>query len=132
MSFACLAIASTAASTAVLDATLQRHRVRAGGDVAQALADERLGEHGRGGGAVTGDVVGLGGDLLHELRAHVLERVVELDLAGDGDTVVGDGRRAELLLEDDVAAARAERDLDGVGQLVDARLERRGALPRRT
>ena len=37
----------------------------------------------------------LRGDLLHHLRAHVLELVLELDLLGDGDAVLGDGRRAE-------------------------------------
>jgi hypothetical protein len=71
---------STTASTAALDAALERHRVGAGGHVAQALADHRLGEHGGGGGAVAGDVVGLLGDLLDELGALVLERVLELDL----------------------------------------------------
>src|SRR5690606_14047236 len=76
-----------------------------------------------GGGAVTRDVVGLGGDLLHELGAHVLEGVVELDLAGDGYTVVGDGGGAPLLVEHHVAALGAERHLDGVGELVDAGLE---------
>src|SRR3712207_7507244 len=50
----------------LLDAALERDRVGAGGDVAQALAHERLGEHGGGGGAVTRDVVGLLGDLLDE------------------------------------------------------------------
>ena len=104
-------------------AALEAHRVGAGGDGAQALVDHRLGEHGRGGGAVTGDVVGLGGDLLGQLGAEVLERVVELDLAGDGDAVVGDGGGAPLLVEDDVAALGAERHLDGVGELVDAALE---------
>ena len=89
-------------------------------DVAQALGDDDLGEQRGGGGAVAGDVVGLDGDFLDELGAHVLKRVLELDLLGDGHAVVGDGRRAELLLEDDVAAFRAERDLDGVGELVDA------------
>ena len=59
-----------------------------------------------------------------QLRAHVLERVLELDLLGDGDAVVGDGRGAELLVERDVAALRAERGLDRVGQRVDAALER--------
>ncbi len=29
---------------------------------------------------------------LHHLRAHVLERILELDLLGDGDAVLGDGR----------------------------------------
>ena len=94
--------------------------------------DHRLGEHGGRGGAVTGDVVGLGGDFLDELGAHVLERVLELDLLGDRHTVVGDRRGAALLVEHHVAALRAERHLDGVGELVDARLEANGGPPRRT
>ena len=47
---------------------------------------------GSGGGAVACDVVGLGGNFLHQLCAHVLERVFELDLLGDGHAVVGDER----------------------------------------
>ena len=61
-------------SDGLLDALLQAHRVGPGGDVAHAVVDHRLGEHRGGGGAVTGDVVGLGGDFLHQLGAHVLER----------------------------------------------------------
>ena len=112
----------------LLDAPLEAQRAGAGGHVAQAAVHERLGQHGGGGGAVTGDVVGLGGDLLDQLGAHVLERVLELDLLGDGHAVVGDGRGAALLVEDDVAALRAEGDLDGVGQLVHAGLERAARL----
>src|SRR5262249_10883438 len=37
-----------------------------------------------------------------------------------GDAGIGDVRRAERLLEDDVAAARAERRDDGVGEYVHA------------
>ena len=107
-----------------LDAALDDHRVGPGGHDAQALADERLAEHDRGGRAVAGDVVGLGRDFLEELGAHVLERIVELDVTGDRHAVVGDRRRAELLVEDDVAALGADRDLDGVGEVVDAPLER--------
>ena len=62
-----------------------------------AFADDRLRQHGRGGGAVAGDVGGLGGDLLHHLRAHVLELVLELDLLGDGHAVLGDARGAEAI-----------------------------------
>ena len=58
----------------LLDAALERHRVRAGGDVLEALADDRLGEHGRRRRAVAGDVVGRRGDLADELGALVLER----------------------------------------------------------
>ena len=107
----------------LLDAALDGHRVGAGGDHAQALAHDGLGEQGGGGGAVTGDVVGLGGDFLDQLGALVLEDVLELDLAGDGHAVVGDGGGAELLVEHDIAALGAEGDLDGVGERVDATLE---------
>ena len=104
----------------LVDAALEVHRVHAGGDDLQAFAQDRLGQHGGGGGAVAGDVGGLGGDFLHHLRAHVLELVLELDLLGDGHAVLGDGRGAEALVEHHVAALGAERHLDGVGQDVDA------------
>jgi hypothetical protein len=39
-----------------------------------------------------------------------------LDLLGDGDAVLGDPRRAERLIEGDIAALRTRRHLDGVGQ----------------
>ena len=106
-----------------LDALLQRHRVGAGGHVAQALVDHGPGQHGGGGGAVTGDVVGLLGDLLDELGADLLVGVRELDLLGDGDAVVGDRGGAPLLVEHDVATLGAEGHPDRVGQLVHATLE---------
>jgi hypothetical protein len=71
-------------------------------------------------GAVAGQIVGLGRDLAQHLRAHVLELVLELDLLGDGDAVLGDARCAEALLDHHVAALGAERDLDGVGEYVHA------------
>ena len=107
----------------LLDALLERDGVGAGGDVAQAFAHERLSQHGGRRGAVTRDVVGLLGDLLDELRADLLERVVELDLLGDRDAVVRDRGGAPLLLEHDVATAGAQGHLDGVGQDVEAALE---------
>ena len=109
---------------ALVEAALEGHRVGPGGDVAQTLGDDRLGEDGGGGGTVAGHVVGADRDLFGELGAHVAERLVELDLAGDGDAVVDDQRGAELLVEDHVAAARAEGDLDGVGEGVDAFAQR--------
>ena len=75
----------------LVDAALERHGVGAGGDGLDALAIDRLREHGGGGGAVPGDVGGLGGDFADHLCAHVLERVLQLDLLGDGDAVLGDG-----------------------------------------
>ena len=55
----------------------------------EAFLDDRLGQNGRRGGAVAGVVIGLGRDLAHHLRAHVLELVLELDFLGDGDAVLG-------------------------------------------
>src|SRR5690606_996710 len=55
-----------------VDAALEVHRVHARGDELHALAHDALGEHGGGGGAVTGVVGGLGSDFLDHLRAHVL------------------------------------------------------------
>jgi hypothetical protein len=106
-----------------VDALLQGHRVGAGGNLTQALLDHRLGEDRGGRRAVARDVVGLGGDLLDELGAEVLVGVLQLDLTGDGHAIVGDCGRAPLLVDDHVAAARAEGHLDGVGELVDAALE---------
>ena len=112
----------------LLDAALDVHRVRAGDDVLRALAVDRLREHGRGRGAVAGGVRRLARDLAHHLRAHVLERILQVDFLGDRHAVLGDGRRAELLVEDDVAALGAERDLHRVGQLVDAAQDRLARL----
>src|SRR5439155_2611318 len=53
-------------------------------------------------------------------RAHVLVLILQLDLLGDGDPILGDRGRAEALLQDDVAALGAERDPNGAGQLGDA------------
>ena len=103
-----------------IDAALQVHRVHAGGDRLHAFADDRLGKHGGGGGAVAGDVVGLRRDFAQHLRAHVLELVLELDFLGDGDAVLGDARSAIALVDDDVAALGPKRHLDRVGEDVDA------------
>ena len=112
----------------LLDAAPQQHRVGALVERAHALAHDRLGQQRRRRRAVAGQVGRLVGDLAHELRAHVAVLVGELDLARDRDAVVGDRRRTGKPLEHDVAALRAERHLDRVGQLVDAGLQQPARL----
>ena len=90
----------------LVDAALQVHRVDARGHGLQAFADDRLREHGRGRGAVAGLIGGVGRDFLDHLRAHVLELVLQFDLLGDRDTVLGDGGGAEALVEHRIAALR--------------------------
>src|SRR6188768_4521600 len=104
----------------LVDAALDVHRVAARGNGLEAFADDRLREHGGGGGAVASFVRGVGSDFLHHLRAHVLELVLELDFLRDRHAVLGDGGGAEALLEHGIAALGAERRLDGVGENVDA------------
>ncbi len=98
----------------LVDAALQIHRVEARGDRLQALAENRLGQHGGRRGAVAGGVGSLRSDLLHHLHAHVLEFVLELDLLRDRHAVFRDGGRAEALLEHDVTAFRTEGYFDCV------------------
>jgi len=93
------------------------------GDAPQPFGVDRLGEDGRGGGSVTGDVAGLGRHLVDQLGTHVLERVVQLDFLRDGHAVLGDERIAEALVDDDVAAGGAEGHRDSVGQGVHAALQ---------
>ena len=85
-------------------------------------------EHGRRGGAVAGEIGRLGRDLLHHLRAHVLERIRELDLLRYGDAVLGHGRCTELLVDYDVPAFGTEGDLHRFGQLIYAALESRARI----
>ena len=103
----------------LVDAATDGQRVGASGDVAQAVVDDSLSEQGCGGGAVTHGVVGLGGDLLHQLGTHVLDVVLELNLLGDGNAVVGDGRGTKRALQSNVATLGAHGDGNGVGQSVD-------------
>ena len=106
----------------LVDATLEGDRVGAGGNVTQALVDQRLCQNGRGGRAVTRDVVGLLGNFLHQLGADALERIVQVDFLGDRNAILGDRGGTPLLVEHDVAALGAKRHLDGVGQQVEAAL----------
>ena len=51
----------------LVDAALQRHGIRAGGEGLEPLLEDGLGQDGGRGGAVTGGVGGLGGGFLHGL-----------------------------------------------------------------
>ena len=65
----------------------QVHGVAASRNVLNRLGEDGAGEDSGGGGTVTGDLVGLGGDILDEARAQVLELVLEGDGLCDRNTV---------------------------------------------
>ena len=103
-----------------VDAAFQVHRVHARGHRLGALAHDRLGQHRRRGGAVAGGIRGLVGNITHHLGAHVLELVDKLDLLGHRHPVLGNARRPVGLVENHIAPLGTERDLDRLGQDVDA------------
>ena len=104
----------------LLDAALERHGVGARGDCLDAFAVNGLGQDGGGGGAVAGHIAGLGGHFADQLGAHVFERILQLDLFGHRDAVLGDVGAAEFLFEDHVAALGAEGHFHCVGELINA------------
>src|SRR5262249_50069651 len=69
---------------------------------------------------VAAGLAGLGRVLADQLDPDVLERVLELDLARDGETIVGDGGGAVPVVDDHVAAARAQSDPHRPGELLHA------------
>src|SRR5712692_5336068 len=104
----------------LFDAALESGGAGAGGDSLDALAEDSLCEHGRGGRAVTGNVGSLGSDFADHLRAHVLEWIAEFDFLCHGHAVLGDDGRAELLFDHRVAALGAEGDLHCIGEGIHA------------
>src|SRR5208282_856890 len=104
----------------LINAALERHRVRACGNRSHTLTEDCLGQHGRGCGAVASHIRGLGRNLTHHLCTHVLERVLQLDLLRHRHAVLCNDGCPELLLDHCIASLRAERDLYRVCQNVDA------------
>src|SRR4029453_8937713 len=103
-----------------VDATLQIHRVHTGRNQLDPFLHNRLSQNGCSGGATTGDYALLRCHFAQNLRAHVLELVLEPDLLGDGDAILSDTRRAVALVEDNIAALGPERYPDSVREDVDA------------
>src|SRR5215470_13754529 len=104
----------------LLDPALQGHRVGAGRHGLDPLFENLPRQDGRGGRAVARHVRRLRRDFADHLRAHVLQRLFQLDLFGHRHTVLGDRRRTEFLVDDHIAPFGAERDRDRVGELIDA------------
>ena len=70
-----------------LSSAPQIHGVAAGSDVLDSLGEDGASENGGGGGTVTSNLVGLGGDILEKTSTEVLELVLEGDGLGDSHTI---------------------------------------------
>ena len=107
----------------LLNALLYRHGVSPGSHILHPLMKHRLGKHGSGGSAIAGDIIGLGGHLLDQLRPDVLEGLLQFDLLGYGDAIVGDGRRSEPFIQHYIAPLGAKSDLNRIGKGIHTNLE---------
>ena len=103
-----------------LNATSQIHWVHAGGDRFAALLEDGTSENGGGRGAITGLIVGLAGNLLDEVGTDVVVAIAELDVLGNSDTILSDLGSAKSSVEDDIATAGSESDLDSVSEHIAA------------
>ena len=106
-----------------VDAALDVEGVGTCCHILHTLGKDSLGEDGGGGGAVAGIVASLGGNALDELRTGILKGVFKFDFLGHADTVLGDARGTELLIDYYIASLGTEGYLDGVGQLVGTRTQ---------
>ena len=103
----------------LVDAALEVHRVHAGRDRLHALADDRLGEH--GGVVVPSPATSL--VLLATSRTIWAPMFSNLSASSISLATVTPSlvmRGAPKFVEHDIAALRAQRHLDGIGENVDA------------
>ncbi len=107
----------------LVDPALQGDGVGPSGHIAQPFFNHRVGQHGGGGGAVAGSVVGLGGGLADQGHAGVLDVIFEFNFLGDRHPIVDDLGSAKFLFQHHVAAFGAEGDGHGFRQDVHAFFE---------
>ncbi len=101
--------------------TLAEHdRVRTCCQVLHAFVDHGLCQYGSSCGSVAGNIIGLGSSLADDLCTHVLELILELDLLCNGNTIIGNGRCAVALIQNNIASLRSQCDLYCVRQFVNA------------
>ena len=106
-----------------VDAALNVERVGSCGHVLHAFCQDGLSQDSSGCRTVAGVVASLAGYALDELCACILECIVEFYFLCDRNTVLCDARSAEFLVDNDVAAFRAEGYFHCVGQHVSTFFE---------
>ncbi len=104
----------------LVDTPFQVHWVHARCNGTQAFCHDGLRQYGCSGGTITGHIVGLGSHFFNHLGAHVFELVFQLDFFGYRYTVFSDGGGTKSLVQNHVAAFRAQSYLDCVCQYVNA------------
>jgi hypothetical protein len=104
----------------LVDAALEGRGAGASSDSLHAFAEDGLSQNRGRGGAITGDVAGLGSHFANHLGAHVLQGIPQLDFLGNRDSVLGDDGSAKLLFDHRIAALGAEGDFHCIREDIHA------------
>ena len=99
---------------AALQAPLQLDRTGAGRDIAHSIGKDGVGENGRGRGPITYRVTGAFRRLAEDLSSQILFRILEIELLGDGDSVVADERPTPFLLDEHALGLGSQRHPQGL------------------
>jgi hypothetical protein len=89
------------------------------------IPEDSSGKHSGSGSSITSSVIGLASDLSDKGSTHILESVLEFDVLGNGDAVLGDLGGTEGLIQDGVSALGSQSDLHSIRQQVNT-LEHQG------
>ncbi len=75
----------------LLDTTFESQRLSASSDILEGFIDNGLRQQDGGSSAVASSVIGLGRRFFNNLAAHVLKGIRQINVAGNGHTVVNNG-----------------------------------------
>ena len=99
---------------------LQNHRVRTGSYVTHTLMNHGLSQKSCSGSTITGNIVGLGSNLTNQLGTHILKRIIQLNVTGNGNTIISNGRCTKLLIKNYVTTLWTKGNLYCICQCVNA------------
>jgi hypothetical protein len=103
-----------------LDSPAEVHGVHASSNRLAAFLENGTSEDGGGSGTITCLIVDLGSDLLDEGGTDVVVAILEFNILGNSNTVLGDLGHAKGSVENYIAAAGTEGNLYGIGEHVNA------------
>ena len=87
-----------------VDTAFNFHWIVAGSNKLGSFCINCLGKQGCGGGSVTSNITGFGGNLFNHLGAHVFKFAFQLDFFGNSYTVLGNNRRTKGFFEQDITS----------------------------
>ena len=86
----------------------------------QAFAIDCFAQDRGRGRTIASDIIGLAGCLFDQLRPEVFKRIIQFDVLGNRNPVLGNFWRAPTFIEDGIPPPWSKRTSDGASQFADA------------